>query len=109
MAYSSGWGVHGLWTGLVAAMVVLNLGQYAHMARVVNWWVAARKARERALEQRPARGGGGGGGVSGGGDHPGAPPPKSDSHALCESDGYEANGKQLAMELGNAHGKRVQS
>lgn len=96
LAYSSGWGVRGLWTGLDIAMALLTVGQYSHMVSSVDWGLAARKARAKVLE-RGADGDVCGGKKTAHGNK------TSDGHALRTADGYEANGKQLAIELEASH------
>jgi MATE family multidrug resistance protein len=51
LAFSAGWGVHGLWGGLVLGMVSIILLQYTFLGCSLNWHAAARLAREKAFER----------------------------------------------------------
>ena len=53
LAYRFGLGVHGIWLGLVAAIVLIVIGQYLYLALTVDWHAAARDAQQKA--QRKAR------------------------------------------------------
>ena len=48
LAYRFGLGVHGIWLGLVVAMVLIITGQYLYLALTVDWHAAARDAQQKA-------------------------------------------------------------
>jgi MATE family multidrug resistance protein len=51
LAYRFGLGVHGIWLGLVAAIVLIIIGQYLYLALTVDWHEAARDAQRRAQQK----------------------------------------------------------
>ena len=94
LAYQGQMGTHGLWTGLLVAIGLVVLGQYAHLARTVDWHEAARAARERALakDQAAARDGGAGGGAA----------DESDGRGLAMADSAGAAHAEAVVELERA-------
>ena len=59
LGYSKGLAEEGIWMGLLLAMILIVIGQYAYLAVTTDWALASRKARERALVQ--GKGGAGAG------------------------------------------------
>eukprot|EP00966_Prymnesium_polylepis_P211285 4892684-Prymnesium_polylepis.2 len=93
LAYQAHLGVHGLWMGLVLAVGLIVVGQYAYIGLRIDWLEAAKTARERALakdQAAPASGSSSGHGEGG------AP------HLRDESDGQglaAADSAKAAMEM----------
>ena len=56
LAYRGGLAERGIWLGLIIAMLIALVGQYAYLAIAVDWGEAANRARARALgEESPQR------------------------------------------------------
>lgn len=66
----------GIWLGLIVAMLIALVGQYLYLLLAIDWEVAAKKARERALVDAKATGTPG----------PGAAAGESDAQRLATAD-----------------------
>jgi MATE family multidrug resistance protein len=56
LGYQGGLEERGIWLGLVLAMLVAFVGQYAYIFKVVDWDAASKRARERALQEGTGEG-----------------------------------------------------
>lgn len=53
LCYRAELGVHGIWLGLVGAIMLVIIGQYTFLGCTVDWAAAAAAARKKALCQGP--------------------------------------------------------
>lgn len=60
LAYQAGFGVRGVWVGLLLSIAMIVLGQYSYLYATTDFEMASKVARERALNKEqsaPAAGG----------------------------------------------------